>query len=278
MKHSQDILKNNRQQAIKANEGMHIILQIQKAGILLCAIKAYNNEIAWTTFYDHQDGGADGRSVMAIIKDCKPLNTKSCIVGIDENRFMLLPNSYKDDDVTKAAFEYVHHIEHNEILEHQYLAWQDYFGASLIKNGTKHVFSDWDATILFANTPISLLTIYQQYLIADAHQIFINCNENNIVLTLFKYGKLHLHQAYDMHSPDDVLYHIQNTMNKHSASQPQIYCNGLHSQAMINHIQQHFANAQMQTLPTGFIYPANIPANQLTFLIPILSIAKYANH
>jgi hypothetical protein len=257
--HSQEILKNNRQHAIKAKEGVHIILQIQKAGILLCAIKAYNNEIAWTTFYDHADGGADGRSVMAIIKDCKQLNTKSCAIGIDENRFMLLPNSYKDDDITKAAFEYVHHIEHNEILENQYLPWQDYFGASLIKNGTKHIFSDWNANILFANTPISLLTIYQQYLQPTQHQLFVNCNQQDVVVTVFTEGALQLHQAYPIQSVDDVLYYVQNTITIYALNKPQIHLNGLYAADYLPEVNIYYPTAQLQTLP-------------------ILSIAKYANH
>jgi Protein of unknown function (DUF3822) len=278
MKYLQEISKNNRLAAIKAEEGMHIILQIQKEGILLCAIKAFNNEIAYTTFYEHINGGEDGSSVMNVIKDCEPIHTKSCIVGVDDTRFMILPNNYKEQSVAKAAFEYLHFIENNEILEFQYLAWQDYFGASIIKNSTKQIFSDWDATILFANTPISLLALYPQYLLPNTNQIFISCAKTNVIITLYKNGKLQLHQPYEMQSQDDVLYYLQLIMNRFSVQDSILYINGTEASNVLQVVNVYYANAQLQPMPNGFIYPAGINADQLLFLIPILSIAKYANH
>jgi Protein of unknown function (DUF3822) len=275
---SQQININNRKLALKANEAVHIILQVQKGGILLCAIKVYNNEIAWTTYYDHADGGADGRSIMAVMKDCKQLNIKSCIVGLDEDRYMILPNAMTDKDVVKAAFDYVHHIENNEILEQQFLPWQDFFGAYLIKNSTKHIFSDWDTNILFANTAISLLVIYTAYLKAEAQQIFINIAEQKMTITIYDNGKLQLHNTFAMQSVDDVLYQIQKMMDVLDLKNVSIQINGLNAHDYINALQKHYPTTSLQALPNGFIYTKDIDATKSTFLIPILAIAKYANH
>jgi Protein of unknown function (DUF3822) len=275
---SQQININNRKQVIKSNEAVHIILQVQKGGILLCAIKVYNNEIAWTSFYEHSNNVADGRSIMAVMKDCKQLPIKSCIVGLDEDRFMILPTNMSELEVCKSAFDYVHHIENNEILEQQFLPWQDFFGAYLIKNCTKHIFSDWDTNILFANTAISLLVIYSAYLQADAQQIFISLSEQNLTMTIYTNAKLQLHNTYLMQSAVDVLYQIQKAIHVLKLKNANIVVNGLDAPSVLKEIQSHYPTAHLQALPNGFIYPSQIDAATSTFLLPILAIAKYANH
>lgn len=269
---------NNAKQAIKANEALHINLQVQKNGILLCAISVNNNEVLWTTYYEHQDGGADGRSMMAIMKDCEAMHIKSCIVGLDEDRMMILPNDYKDIAATKSAFEYVHHIENNDILEQQFLPWQDFFGAYVMKNGTKHVFTNWQKNVLFANTAISLLNIYPSYLQQDAHQIFISLSENKFVMTVYKNTELQLHTVFEMKGLDDVLYQIQKMIDMFSLENVTVQINGFDAQEKTIGIAAYFSNTKLQALPKGFIYPALISKETQGLIFPILSIAKYANH
>lgn len=269
---------NNAKHAIKANEALHINLQVQKNGILLCAISVSNHVVLWTTYYEHNDGGADGRSMMAIMKDCEVMNIKSCIVGLDEDRMMILPNAYKDMVATKSAFEYVYPIENNDILEQQFLPWQDFFGAYVMKNGTKHVFTNWQKNVLFANTAISLLNIYTSYLQQDAHQLFISLSENKFVMTVYKNTELQLHAVNEMKSLDDVLYQIQKMVDMFSLENVAIQINGMDALAKTTAIAVYYSNTILQALPNGFIYPAVISKETQGLIFPILSIAKYANH
>jgi hypothetical protein len=191
---------------------------------------------------------------------------------------MILPTTMTDVAIVKSAFDYVHHIENNEILEQQFLPWQDFFGAYLIKNSTKHIFSDWDTNILFANTAISLLVIYSAYLKPDAQQLFISLSEQKMIMTVYDNGKLQLHNTYNMISMDDVLYQTQKIFTLLNLPKASIQINGLNAQDAVTNMQKHFVSAILQALPNGFIYPTNMNASQHTFLLPILAIAKYANH
>jgi Protein of unknown function (DUF3822) len=273
-----NIHKNNAKQLIKTFEAVHLAIQVQKKGLLLCVLKAANQEIAFTNWYDHADGGADGRSIMAMMKDCNRLNIKSTVVGLDEDRFMVLPNHYQNDAQIKAAFEYVHHIENNEILDIQKLNFQDFFGAYLIKNSTKHVFMDWQKNTIFANTAISLLGIYPQYLIANQDQIFIHFSENKMVMSVYKQSALQLHNSFDFFSVDDVFYQLQKQLQLHQLKNVQIQINGLLQQNLLEELQQYYASAAIQQLPNGFIYSSEIVHTKASFLIPILALAKYAHH
>jgi Protein of unknown function (DUF3822) len=275
---NQQININNRKTVVKANEAVHIILQVQKSGIVLCALKVFNNEIAFTTYYEHTDGGADGRSIMAIIKDCKPLNIKSCIVGLDDERYMLLPKGMGSIEDLSMVFGVVHHIENNEILEKQFLPWQDMFGLYLIKNTTKHVFSDWDTNILFANAAVCLLVLYPAYLKPQITQIFISIIDAKFTLSVYEKTKLTICNSFEWQSVDDVLYQVQKAIDILELQNYEIQLNGYHAPKFLIDIQKHYKNTTMQTLPNGFIYPIDVDATNSSFLIPLLAIAKYANH
>ncbi len=265
--------------AVSNSSPMHLVLHVAKQGIWLLTHLAYNNQLVFAKFFAHIDGGADGASIQQIAKACQQFTVASCTVAIDEDRFCILPNEVaeKIEDAT-AAFSYLHPIEANDVIGIQKIVWQPYSAAHVVKNSTHHVFTTWQDKCNIVNANICLLHSYVGNSQAINDSIFCSLSAEKIIITIIKEGKLQLHNAFDIATADDILYQIQKQITIFELKNTQIICNGFGIELFWKNILQQYPHAILQSLPNGFIYPANISTEMAASLYPLISICKYANH
>jgi hypothetical protein len=175
-----------------------LVINISKF-LITCGVYEEDGQLSLLYEYSSKDSNADLLHQMK--QDLHEIHIVKTIIGICDHRFTLLPRNYKE--LSSSAINSLFVQAQNEVIQEMKLK-NESMGVYLAKNNTLGILHQLYEKPIILNTYLSLLHGYN----SKGDVLHAYFNEQHLILTAYKDGKLQLHQGYEVDHMDDVLYHI----------------------------------------------------------------------
>ncbi|MCC6447580.1 MAG: DUF3822 family protein [Chitinophagaceae bacterium] len=133
----------------------------------------------------------------------------------DQIKNTLVPLPIYSKQHQSLYFQHTHDIENDEHLLTQ-IPRENMVELFAIKKTSEKYFKETFPNTHFLSLSACLLNSYFELVKNQFHTIytlFLNCTENTLYLTLFKYKELHYHFCFELESAEDALYHLLNLLH-----------------------------------------------------------------
>jgi hypothetical protein len=274
---SEQILLADWQLANKKKDLFILALLVKKEGVLACLIQKDNLAVPYLISLPHKDAGMGGSSIQALVSELKGIQISECIIGLEEERMLIVPNQFESFEEIKQLFEDSFNLEPNEIIELQNIPWNNFVGIHVVKNNTKQIFTNLYANNLIINNYVALLNLYQHTL-TNNNTVLLYYSSGKVAISYYANKLLQLHQVYEALNIDTVLYYLQKLITLKQILEPHIYIHGVDSSNLLAALQLHYASTKLLALPNGYMYSQNMDKDVAGVLTSLISIAKYAHH
>ncbi len=134
-------------------------------------------------------------------------------IAIDTAKQTLLPTCFLADNNREAYFNHIYEIEKEEEILVQQVN-DEITELYVIKKATRSYLKSEFPSIKIYSHSACILKSYIQATekLKEKNVVFIHTSHDSFYFTLFKNGKLHFYQAFDLISSSDVLYCLLNVL------------------------------------------------------------------
>ncbi len=255
--------------------GMLAVAQVSRNELVYAFIEPVGNTVKLIKSYNFKN---KEKPFDDFLDDLKKVRITRIIVGINDERFTLLPKELLNDELSHIALTYIHDIAQTDKVFKQALAWQDMYAVYAINNLLYQSISKLGYSIYFSNTYVCLLTTYANVL--HKHNGNILCahiEENFVTLTGYTNSKLMVHQTYSYSTIEDIHYIMERAIQKTGLGVVPILFNGSVPETMRTYFAAYY-NLVNCELPAGINYPKALDNGQAAYCFTLFSIAKYAHN
>lgn len=163
--------------------------------------------------FEKATGNVTGGEALEIFKLQEVKDASRVFVGLESDKFTLVPNTFFDPQSLAEYLKPLFDIETTETIATQKLVPIDCHSVFSLKKGTHKLLDDALDDLSILHAPSALLIAYQQLLPPNKEfYSFLRVNENAVVVSIFKNKQLQLHQSYEIESTADALYYYLNAL------------------------------------------------------------------
>ncbi len=173
------------------------------------------------------------------------------IVGISEDRILVLPNDIIDADAQKNALALLHSVAPTDWIKTDTLPWQKMYVCYALKHETGNTLNDLHSNVQVCNISSAILYQALQHTNTDKNKLFIHYLPNAIIISAVKDSILQVHNHYALDGALDAVYHLAKCQNSVDMQQAAIYVSGHGASEQVPLLSEHFANCTLQDMPKG---------------------------
>jgi hypothetical protein len=186
-------------------------------------------------------------------KETHECNISKLIVGIDDERFVILPNSITEPYAQKIAIQQVHEVLENDLVFADIIAWQSMQNVYILKGATVDVMHS-----LLSNTHLTNINTCLLYFALNSNKlinnsVFVHFGFQSVCITAFKNKQLQLHNKYQSSNLNDTLYYVQKCISTLGLENLNIIISGIDTFENIIPLSEIYDNVSIAELPTGII-------------------------
>lgn len=252
------------------------VIQVAKTYVIAGIIDEYDNTVCYIKYFSAKNGLADAELLHEVAQVTAKFKPKKYLLATEDTRFTILPNTLQDLEAAKSTFQYLFASEPNDIIEIQTIPWQNYHGVYAVKQNTHAIFNEIFAGPKVVNAHICLLAAYNNF-VKEGNAIFVCCNAEDVIVTIYENKQLLLHQAYEIVGEKDIAYYVYKAAEVLKINEASIYISGVAADRAKASLSTYAFAVTYIPLINGFMYPP-LNETEIASLFQFFSIAKYAHH